>query len=344
MNLELPAAILLLLPALGAQSQSFTSPAGMAITEGNGAFFTFAGDRRLQVLDATDPSPKNAIRSLALRRDGGEPASLNFGSRTMTIALWMGHGSFANRGPQFARNYLATPTNVVAPRIVRLPDWIQRPTNVPAPFDFVVAPFDIPFSYRGTDALVYEIVHTHSDGVGLVAADRQFHDTVTGSRCQSLYRGCQTPQHADPFTHDMTLFHDASARTLTLWPTATRGPRQVPFLLALDVTNPDVQLPGLCARILSGGQALMGVGSSDLEGARVIPKLVVPNNPALILRTIYSQIIALMDSTTPSPLFFSNGCATLVPPQINAAYLYAAPTATTGSLFSGGCPVTVFRY
>ncbi len=327
-----------------AQTQSFTSPAGMATVEGNASFASFGVDRRIQNIDATDlVTPRVAIRGLRMRRDG---AAGGFAARTFTFSIDMGVGNFAARQTLFANNYLGAPTNVFTPKTVSMPDWTSRPSVAPAPFDFIAAPFDTPFNYlpNGTDALIWDFTHSASTDTQLVSLDRHYFGYTSGGTSTVLGAGCVVGANTNPFTHTNALLHDAGAGTMGLLPGVTFGPASTPLFLTLDFVDANLNLPGWCGTLHAVGALTLNLGVTNATGAFPAAPISFPANPTIVGATVLTQAIAFDPGQPAFPFAFSNARRATMPPYIPAAYLWAAPTATTSFVYAGGCMVGEFLY
>ncbi len=326
------------------------SPAGYLTTEGNAAFFFWGPQRRLMGIDRTNVGGPQTWSRAAWRRDGTSAANAGYGPRTFDLTMRMGHSGFAVLHTRFDANYLVPATTVYTTKPTNFPDWTNPPTTPPAAFDFEI-PFDVPFNYAGTRALIWDIDMNNSTNTAIVPLDRQYVG-VTQTTGTAAGTGCISTGQATPFSHTMFLQNGGAATNpagMTLGFGGTFAPAGAPMFLSLDVVASNVSVPFLCTAIRAMPTVVLSLGAADASGTFTERSLAFAYNASVQGGTFATQLIAL-DAGQPTPflaLSLSNGRSAIMPGpstgSLPACYLWASGTAPTGTVFLGGAPIVRLR-
>lgn len=353
--LSRPLALAILLTAVAQPAVAqFTSPAGLDLVEGNSAQTQLFGpiDRRFQQIDDTAIAMgATTISSIAFRRDGNR-TSLSSTSRTFDIEVKLGHALAGSaRSSVFANNYImGTETTVVATRTVTLPDWTANMPG-PAPADLVIA-FDAPFSYNGTDALVWEVVVTNNTGFGTIYTDRQLGDAAFAvAEGVPDTPGCRILGRASDFESFITVFnygtnHPTLGQRVVV--SASEGASSTPFIININQDLPARPVPFLCASINLDQIIAINVGTSSAVGESTDFLIDIPFNPILNGAPLSVQALCI-DLTQPSNFLgvALSDIKDVVIPQpttpLVCSYVYAGPTDTAGQLFPQRGVVVTFQ-
>ncbi len=334
----------LALPITAAHAQTtFTSPLGLDTREGNAAFFHFAGNRRLQVIDNTIETARANLRAIAFRRDGLSTVATGV-ARQIEIVVNLGVGDWARLANNFEANYLpSTKTEVFARRFVSFPDWSAVPRVTPAPFDFAI-PFDTLWSFPGNAPLIWDLLSEKPDPNGVAPLDRYFIDQENGLTGIPIGLGCTATGGTQAFTHTASLINRFGVGSMTLRVAATNGPANAPVLLYLAGRDSNLTVPGLCSTLHALPDVLLGVGTTTATGEFPRLDLELGYNRALEGFTVYTQISANDLGQPGIPLAMTNGVATTMPSEIEVAYHWAQVPTPFGTLFVGGAPIAQFTY
>lgn len=322
-------------------AQAITSPNGMDTVEGNSSHSVMFGaiDRRFQQIDGSlvGTGPRS-LSSMALRREG-DLASATSTARTVDITVVLAHGDTGAISPIYADNYLGAATTVFATQTVNLPDWTALAAG-PAPFDFVI-PFDTPFSFNGTDALITDLTITNSSSQTAVIIDRQ----VGTSPFSAAYgvqtaTGCTGGGLSQPFEGHLTAFnwgpnHPFLGQRLVISGGGAQGDTGVAANVCLD--NPPIPFPGLlCAPYLFDLIVSFPMGATGPTGFTSDLTIDVEYNPLLEGVAIALQLLSI-DLTQPGiPVLLSDVKSLVMPTAVTALdchYLYSGPTSPFGTVF-----------
>ena len=119
--------------------------------------------------------------------------------------------------------------------------------------------------------------------------------------------------------------------------------------LSLDAIDSNQSLPILCAPLRANPTILLPIGNADASGLFATTYFGVPYNPSIVGAPLVTQLLAV-DLGQPSPFIpfsFSNGRQATMPAastgSLAAAYVWAAPPATSATLFLGGAPIALIR-
>ncbi|HLU39182.1 MAG TPA: hypothetical protein VK081_07340 [Planctomycetota bacterium] len=310
----------LALSAAAAAQWSVVAPAHYEHWEGttlsSGPFSGTSFPIRLQQVHVEPKGQVRTITRIAFRSSAVTPDA-RFASRNVDMDLWMGHGSLATVGTDFAGNYLSPPQHVVARRMVQTPDWSGGSASSPTPFDFVI-PLDTPFTHNGVDDFVWEVNVFGASGTGTAVpldAAMSGMNLVIPSNYQLHGTGCQVGGNA------MTLRPTGSLQGFPVnawildW-TATACPPNSPAVLLLGVVNPDISVPGLCTNLYVLPDVQVG-GTTDASGGfapfpSTSPLPRIAYQPAGVGVRLEAQV-AVLDTSGPQ-LYASNGASSILPP------------------------------
>lgn len=280
--------------SLSAQT-TYTSPAGLASTEGNGSFLV-STDRRYQCIDASHMDEALILRSIAWRRD--QRYASRGGASTVDLSLNMGEVNMVAVSSRMDFNYSASSRTQVHPlRTVNWPDWSQVVPS-PAPFDMQV-PFAAPFSYSGNLALVWDL-NTQRGSNPWNFFDQDITPPVTGRQIAlGNGKGC------DDFALQLEMQSNGEAMQqygMRMVMAATGAPPAAPVSLGLALQSFRVTLPGICGDLFLVPDLILPLGISDnagqtpttslnlaydkqYEGTPLVGQAFAPHNGALELST-----------------------------------------------------------
>jgi hypothetical protein len=352
---------ILLLPVLAAPpaaQTTFTSPPGFVAREGPtstaSTHFAYYAASRTQYLDGGQRgTPRANIDQARFRRDAAASPTL-YAPRTVNAGFLLAHCDLvANPTPSttFATNYKTTPTQVYTVKPTNLPDHGPQPRTMPAPWD-VVFLFDAPFSYNGSDDLLYEVT---GNGNVLPAAPYNL-DAVSGNAAVGggtgdfRYNGwtaCVVPPNRAQFDilSEAPRTHASNVTTMS-W-NAERGPVSSPAVLALGLSDPNLSGP-FCAPLRTSAEVVVPAGTTTATGT-ILPVGVsfpAPVGPV----DLYGQFAAV--EPTALALYLSDATQHLVVPYTPSTTLNvwrvqnaSSDTAAMGSTPSrASIPVVEFRH
>ena len=278
------------------------------------------------------------INKLAWRQICGTGAG--GGARTMVLDLYVGTGRpVRNTQFNFDANYTSPKTQVLTMQTVNWgPVGPQSPCPTPSPFETAMSlPISPAFVFvgTGTNSFIWEVaVHSNTGG----SIPTQLYATTNVAGTSSITApGCGT------MAHGATLYDHGGILSMNF--TVSAGPPSAPSVLALGATNPALNVPGLCAPLLTDMALVLPIGVLSATGtittAQAEQSTFVLSN-ILNGGTLFSQVHSLdMASTFPIPVASSNGRSTLAPaagtnPGLIARVLNSAGgvTATSGIYFA----------
>lgn len=331
-----------------AQSSWITLPNYYTLHEAPVATDVLAGPARFQQVHSDFKGTPSSLRALLLRRDAIVAGSPDHVARTLTLEVALSHANRAALSTSFANNYKTPPTIVFPQANVNTPDYTTIGRTVPTqPWPFEIA-FQTPFAYNGSDDLLFEVrvsaTSAPGKGLPLDAADGS---GIAYGASQMLGFGCPTPLGALTLTSRMT--YDRANPTVTLRFDASAAPVNGAVALLVGATNPNLTIPGLCARLLTDGQIVIA-GTADAQGGYASPNYAIPVTPNFYSGFVYSQLAAPLASQSGIPIVVSNGLSTngmSTPPSTLATTTLQATgsaTAATGTLAASTALVVTFEY
>ena len=321
--------------ALTAQT-TVTSPAGRDTSDGNTVFYHWGGDRRLQQIDNTHAAggPLPNLRALSFRREGGGTSNV---ARTMDLEVRMGIGFYSAVKPEFDANYLTPATVVYTQKPTSFPDWtavLPRPT----PFDFRIN-FDVPFSYPGGLALIWDVLYYNSSTTSLASTDRHFVDQTTTAFGSPVGTGCTVTGAQGPFTSSLQLRNSGGAG-MAFRLSGSDAPPLAPAFVLLDTVDPNLTVPGLCANLHALAVGPLLFETTTGTGAITQFDLVIPYNAALENTTFYAQLMSVDAGQPGLPIVLSDGRFAVMPvaraPGIECIYNWHVLPTRYGQMFVGG--------
>ena len=293
-----------------AQAQlSYVSPPGalnVELSSSSGVTFTNPVTRTQQVDSNLIGGRLSVLRSLAFRRTNIHNRS-GSKARTCDVTIDLGYG-VATPTNTFNSNFKSGRTTVFKKAKVSLPDWTGTTTR-PAPFDLVFK-FTRPFVYNRKDSLVWDLTVENNTGGGTYYMDWSgtAPATTKGETPVALGTGCKTKNGV--FAH--TTNHTATATTLTLAMSASKGPSSAPAVLIFGAKDLNANV-GLCTNLRGDLSFVLAFGSTDASGALSKNLLAIPWNKAFAGLAFVSQMAAF-DATQPGlPLAFTNGVRSTTP-------------------------------
>src|SRR5690606_18159453 len=218
-----------------------TTPAGMSATEGNVSFSFWGPNRRMQGIDATNPSPAVWTR-IAFRRDGTAASNSSYTARTFDFEVKLGPANWNFLTNEFDLNYASAPTTVYPMQPTNFPDWSAQPSPAPAPFNFSVM-FSVPYTHGG-GAFLWDISMQNSTNTGLVLMDREFLQYPSASGAQ-VGTGCIATGRTSAFAHTAAARNGGAPLgdyAMHLQVAATNAPANAPVFLMLDVADANITL------------------------------------------------------------------------------------------------------
>ncbi|MBK8974847.1 MAG: hypothetical protein IPM29_02885 [Planctomycetes bacterium] len=278
-----PLALLLALGA-SASAQSVVLPAGYDVREGeNRTPAPAMWPARMQFVYGDARGRPMTLRHLAWRGDGNAIPVATYAARTVSTEVNVCDGDASALVADFARNQITPPVTVFARRDVSYPDHRAAPRQSPAPFDIAVQ-FDQPYVHTGLRDLLLDI-RTYA-GSQPSSNDSYHVDVATpwssGGPAYGAWRmvgeGC--PGAIDPYEVRGLVKYTASATgtDLALACQTRGGPRNAPGTLLVGVRDPDLAVPGLCARLRVDPILSISIYANSETG---IPLLAMPFDAGL---------------------------------------------------------------
>lgn len=302
---------LLLCAAVTAQT-NYTSPRGLAATEGNASFAHFGGQRRFQQVDFTQAGAPFVIQSIAWRRNGGSSGAA--GTRTFDFTVELGRANFGAISHYLDDNFLpGTRTTVFNQTGVVFPDWSASIPG-PTPFDFKIM-LPTPYPYLGTDALVIDFSYTNSSVSGTLSVDRDFTGATTPTAGAVLGTGCTATGRTAAFAHTSG-FSNYDVVPIPLYGMryrlgGTNGPATGGVVALVDAM--DQNLTGIFCTTLHA-LPIWSLPLRTLSTGQVADvNFGFTNIPSAVGAKLYSQLAAVDIGQTPLPISLSNARVTTIP-------------------------------
>ncbi|MCA8969438.1 MAG: hypothetical protein KDC95_06630 [Planctomycetes bacterium] len=339
-------------------AQSFTSPSGLASTDGSGAFVHVLGAApklRMQQIDSSNKSTTaRTLTSLAFRRDAALATSTDFGARVLeNLSITMSHAQLSTISRDFDANYKDKPVIVFAPKNVNTPDWSSKPATAVAPFDFKLT-FDTPWIYNGTDDLLFEVSIEKVTSAPTVLTSmpcdlqKQTGSFATSLRGATFGTGCIAGGQTTRFVL-ATQMHNTSAR-FVVQASANFGPKKSAALLMLDFVDQNISAPGVCAVVHALPTLILPLGTTSDNGAIAATRESgLPYVPSAIGASLYFQAWAIDATQSGIGIAFSQGQRQTIPstptlPATGRVYAYdVAGCVLPQGPYAGGV-VTQFEY
>jgi hypothetical protein len=327
----------------------FYSPPGCQTVEGNNSSSVMVGNvvgyqSRTQQGDASfvGNSLLLQVNSIAWRRDStGLSAAI---ARNVELAVTMAHTDLATFTSTFANNYKDAPVTTFTKKFLAVPDWtVAQP---PAPFDFVV-PFDVPWQYNGTDALLWDVVVTNTDQAGRYPHD--WYSTLGANAYGHVHRdtgvGCTTQNGTFLIQNEFR----ATGAMLDLGFRVAGGPSSAAVTMLLGLTSPN--LPIACVPLGTDGLIPVAIGSTSATGTLPMTYVSIPWQASYANVRLTTQGAAIDLSQPIVPVALSNTTLTSAPSaatspgiQSRRTFLQNTSTGAVGSAPSTTSLATRYAY
>ena len=357
MQLSLPIVVVLVAASLShAQTQSFTTPAGLVLSEGNNEVFVsqpfYAANARYQYIDGTqNPTAAKTLKGLSLRRRPTAVAG-TFPARSTTLTLTLAHTTYASTTTTFSSNYRGGLSTKAYSGPLSMPDLSAGSLPPPAPWAIVI-PYTTTFAYNGTEALLVEFQCANTS-----PADQEYPlDTIQGTvrtGGYGTYNGlapCQVTGRASPFLINASANPVIASGAVSYSMFATDGPTTQPAAWILGTSQLSSSLGGsVCAPIqplplISIGMvtdATGGIGTSEAPIQLTYPY-------AGIVHQVFAQFAALdAGQAQPLKIALSDDLKYVVgntgPWNVRRLASLASSTAATGTLSNTYVPVMRHEY
>ena len=341
--------------------RTITSPKGYRTNEGNSSHgpIVFSQPRvTYQQIDGTHKGTAFPnLKAIAFRRDYDSATNTAFASRTIRLDIHLGTGDPQRFSPNFRQNFtVGAPTQVFLTKNINLPSWATKPTNPsPSPFD-VRFPFDTPWSYSGTDPLIYQLdVYSNSLGPNkpFINYPIDFQTTsgsfkATKNVGEAVGTGCTTIGNSGPFTLNLD-YYNHSFKT-RIKGSMKDAPSSVDTLMFLSLTNPNAKLSGVCSTIYATPLLRLPTGKTSSTGTRNFEFDRLPYDPAALGKWFYFQANGADFTQAGLPIALSNGIKVKIPspptfPDVGRVYRYTSYSNRTSTFGpSSGALITAFEY
>jgi len=330
MRISLAVAALLLsgAPTVAQIDHKIVFPLSLAHTEGNTHENTVVNQpyMRWQQIDSDSLNNSHIVKYLRFRQDSfaNTPTAKN---RIIDAQITMGAGIVSLFGNDFAKNYLASTSQVIMNRkSISLPDWSQPPTAGPKPFDMTF-PMDFIWQHNGFTNLVWEIeVWENTPGPGAYHIDADSAPGTATATTTALGLGCTTNNGV--FTNNTTFNVTNYDANFSMTLVASGAPSSSLVSYLIGSSDPNLAL-GWCSSLRVLPTVSFPIGIADLTGNAQIQFNANNYNPAWFGVKLYTQAVA-PDATQPGvPLAFSNGAEISLPPTAHdIRHIYS--TSSTG--------------
>jgi len=332
-------ALLVSAGAVAAQTIT-TTPAGFETARGTSSVtYPFSGTmtpvesfRYQEIHTSLVGTPLVNIAAANFRRDESTSTTPTAAARTANIEFKMGHGHRDLFTPDFAANFSAGSSVVFVRKPVNLASWIGPGNGTLEPWSNRL-PFDTPFTYNGTDHLIWEVSYDSMAPTGTYNADRVPASGAlwTGSSGANLGVGCVATGRTLAFTLATTIFHHVGSRIGRVQANVSNGPANVPVILSVDSVNSNLQVPFLCGTVYAMPTITLPIGTTSSTGASAPFHLTFPFHPGFLTTHLFLQAVSPDPGQAPNflPIVLSQGEDCLMPALSVAnpaaeAYIYHA--------------------
>ncbi|MCC6671600.1 MAG: hypothetical protein IT458_11095 [Planctomycetes bacterium] len=329
---------------------TYITPRGAEFFEGSSSSDIMLGNwaaqtRTQQVDNNLVGQPLPFVRFIGWRRNGSSNAGA---AKTTNLTVICSHADYNTVTNTFATNYKDQPVTVFTKKPVNLPDWNAPSGSTPSPFN-VILPFDTPFLYNGTDALLYDVLNENNP-LGTYSQD-WISGTMPhtyGAYPTDLGGGCTTAN--GPMVHRCAL--RANATVLELGFKVSGAPASANVVMLIGASDPALPIPGLCGVLHTQPVLDLALTPASAAGNIAISFPVrTPWSPALAGITLYTQAVAPDAGQSGLPIAISNGLRSDTPATggagaINVKRIYhtSSVTAATGTGPSVSAVPTLFGY
>lgn len=275
-------------------------PASRAVRDGIGfASKHFAGPSRSQHVYRAGFRAQLRIGALRLRRDASQEGGQAY-ARRVVVEVLAGPADIDALSGEFSKNFTKAPTRVFSRKPLSLPDLRAVPQSLPG-FRLRI-PLDRAYVHDGQSDLAIDLIVDSSTEQGEYPLD--MHGELTSVRATTtvLGTGCKTSK--GNFAFDMS--YVSTGRNSQLGVSAEGALPQSPIYLMLGAVDPDLSLPGLCAKLRTVSLINLFVGVTDADGKLGSEFQVSPWSPSLAGAKMTSQLLTL-DLQQKIPLSLSNG-------------------------------------
>lgn len=291
---------------------------------------------RSQQIHADLRNQNLVLKSIAWRRSAYPATDPNSVSRTIDAEFFAGEGDMNAAGVNFLANYQSPRVNVVTRKSISLPDWTLY-QGAPAQFTFVV-PFDQPYTYSGTNDLVWEVIVWANSGNSNYLTDACAGILSLPGTVQYVGTGCVATGRSLPVVETVSVESMLGPDRLVLTALCGNLPGTTPAALMVGASDPDQTVPGLCAKVHSDALVFVQGTSTALGGYSVGP-LTFSHVPALVGQKLWLQFLAT-DMGQSFPVVVSNGASVEIPnlppplPLVKLVRAAQQPTSAVGLVYS----------
>ncbi len=319
---------------VASQTTTFTSPKGLAATEGNTLFYA-STNRVYQGIDATHKGTVRVIKEFAMRRD--KVTASTPGASTVDATLTIGETNMTMVHSDPTRNFSVKKTLVFPKKNINWPDW-STPSSTPAPFDFKI-PFVTNYIYLGRYSLVWNLTLENGTNTGN-KFDRDYTMYKSGTSAL-LSPGCAS------FAHGAVMESNGPAMTnygMRLKAGVTGGPPSAPVSMSLAVADANYSLPAFCAKVHAIPLVVLPMGVAGSTGRVFNCYWNIPFDAALNGFSMVTQAFSVLGgglvlSGGRTSMMATNGATT----GHEAGYVWHSKTAiSNGYVFHGGSIVVQF--
>lgn len=333
---------LLLATATPLAAQDATSPRGLVTTEGDASHFVLfhpGYERFMQIDDTWTGHAAAGLRAIGFRRDGviANPLAT---ARRVDLTVRLGRSDYAAAGNDFAANWAVPPTTVFTRKTINVPDWSSVAATAPAAFDLVL-PFDTLHSYDGSTALAFELVMENTTGTSSADVDAERGTLPFRQAVGTTFDfGCYIRGESSEMAHSLTVQNHGPSHPqygIRLGIGVIYAPAMQLAVANLDLSDPALVLPGLCAPIHALPLISLPLGVTSATGV-ILPRWFdVPHSPTLEGAHLFTQAIALHPQAAGIPVALSDRRDVIIPqsprPSPACGYLYATQAGATTATF-----------
>ena len=331
------AAVLLPILASSAFAQSYwiTMPNENSLAEGASYSPLFEKVGRLQQGVGDLHGSAKTFLKMAFQRDALLPANAAYVSRTLEVEI------------KFAKTNLAAMTQTFATNPTNSPNWTARPSQQPAPYDFVFT-FDTPYAYDGTTDFLWDLAITATSApASAYPIDMATQSGIANGRYYQQGVGCSTPLGTMDL-RSTPLSNKLQSKASIAW-SLEHAPGNAACALLIGTANPAMPVTGLCGKLYVTPETTLNFATSA-AGAFTTPTFSTPWNGSITGVKLQAQAAAVDATKSPIPVSVSNGLSSyfgwLPASQIVSTTVssYGNPTATTGFVITGQAIVTTYNY
>ncbi|MBI5850879.1 MAG: hypothetical protein HZB39_07610 [Planctomycetes bacterium] len=287
-----------------------TSPAGMLNVPGDtfailGPIGPFVPDvyHKLTQIDGSQPPGARVISALSFRRPS---SGISVVGGTAMVAVRMAHADYSrvvgSTGQSVDTLRTGAWVDVFTLKQVTLPSWSPVP-QPPAPFDLRL-PLDVPFSFDGQQALLFQVlVVDPNNSTAVDASNRSSVSAATQVYGQGS--GCMIGTREMTVTASWSV-PTGAAQGPTFFAGANPGPGLLPGLSIVHIgaSAANQAIPGICAPLLTSADTYMTL-NQGLFGTFRSGSVTLPSNAPFVGQTFHIQAWAQL-SGQPQPFVGSS--------------------------------------